>query len=151
MIGLNNWDIYNTRDNTWITNEQQTNNKRITTTNKEYKEKKENKTRNNTTIVVEQAQESYGNSDINKTLTYISKAVWCTTFKESQAQQRIYWKHLFNLWKNIWIEEFNNRLKEILSDPFKAKNCNKLAYLYGELKSYIHSPVVEPQRRWLEV
>lgn len=43
MLGLNNWETYNTRDNTWITNEQQTSNKRITTTNKEYKEKKEYK------------------------------------------------------------------------------------------------------------
>lgn len=50
MIGLNNWDIYNTRDNTWITNEQQTDNKRITTTNKEYKEKKENKTETDTNV-----------------------------------------------------------------------------------------------------
>lgn len=42
-LALNNWGSYNTRDNTWITNEQQTNNKRITTTNKNNKEYKENK------------------------------------------------------------------------------------------------------------
>lgn len=109
-------------------------------------------TRNNTTIVVEQAQvdkKEYWNEDINKTLAYISKAVWCTTFKESQAQQRIYWRHLFNLWKQIWLEEFNFRLKEILSDQFKAKNCNKLSYLYWELKSFIHSPVIETSKHWV--
>lgn len=89
----------------------------------------------------------YWDKDINKTLAYISKLVWCTTFKESQKQQRIYWKHLFTLWKEIWVDEFNFRLKEILSDPFKSKNCNKLAYLYWEIKSFIHSPVVEPEIR----
>lgn len=30
------------------------------------------------------------------------------------------------------------RLKCILEDPFKRKNCNSLRYLYGELKSFIH-------------
>jgi len=92
-------------------------------------------------------KKEYWDTDINKTLSYMSKAVWCTTFKESQAQQRIYWKHLFNLWKEIWLEEFNFRLETILSDQFKAKNCNKLAYLYWELKSFIHSPVVKMKEK----
>lgn len=92
-------------------------------------------------------KKEYWDTDINKTLSYMSKAVWCTTFKESQAQQRIYWKHLFNLWKEIWLEEFNFRLESILSDQFKAKNCNKLAYLYWELKSFIHSPVIKPKEK----
>jgi len=41
ILGLNNWETYNTPNNQRITNKQQTNNKRITTANKEYNEKKE--------------------------------------------------------------------------------------------------------------
>jgi hypothetical protein len=29
-------------------------------------------------------------------------------------------------------------LKGVLSDSFKKKNCNSIAYLYRELKSFIH-------------
>jgi hypothetical protein len=46
ILGLNNWETYNTPDNKRTTNEQQTNNKRITTTNKENKENKEYKENN---------------------------------------------------------------------------------------------------------
>ncbi len=96
-------------------------------------------------IEIEKEIKEYWDQDINKTISYLSKMVWCTTFRETQKQQRIYWKHLFNLWKQLWADEFNFRLKEILSDHFKAKNCNKLAYLYWEIKSYIHSPIIEPK------
>lgn len=113
-------------------------------------------TRNNTTIVV--IDESmfpekieYWDKDINKTLSYISKVVWCTTFKESQQMQRRYWKFMFDLGKKIGLDEFNYRLKNILEDPFKAKNSNKLAYLYWEIKSYIHSPVVEEKKKQIKV
>jgi len=57
MLGLNNWETYNTQDNKRITNEQQTDNKRITTTNKEYKEKKEYKENNTDTVVATQPNE----------------------------------------------------------------------------------------------
>lgn len=55
----------------------------------------------------------------------------------------MYGKHFLNLGKNIGKEEFTNRLKIILQDPFKAKNSNKLAYLYKEIKSFIHSPIIK--------
>jgi hypothetical protein len=76
---------------------------------------------------------------------YLRKAVWVTQFKDSK--ERWYVSHCYNLLKKIGRNEFEMRLKWILSDSFKAKNCNKLAYLYGELKSYIHSPIIEPEQK----
>lgn len=93
--------------------------------------------------------EEFWKEEINMMQKFLRQAVGVTEFKDSK--ERWYVTHCYNLMKKIGKEDFQNRLQEILSDPFKAKNCNKLAYLYWEMKSYIHSPVVEPQRRWLEV
>lgn len=87
MIGLNNWDIYNTRDNTWITNEQQTDNKRITTTNKEYKEYKENN------IVATQLNE-YQESILflkNQTLDNIEIPEYAQDYKNDWIAFIAYW------------------------------------------------------------
>jgi len=94
---------------------------------------------------VEIAKETYWKEELNLMQWYLRQAVWVTQFKDSK--ERWYVQHCYNLMKKIGKDEFNLRLKEILSDQFKAKNCNKLAYLYGELKSFIHSPVVEPTRK----
>ena len=104
---------------------------------------KEIKEKNNTTAkaVAEQAQE-FWNKEINDILKALKTSVGCDTFAESEKQQRMYGKHFLNLGKNIGKEEFTNRLKIILQDNFKAKNCNKLAYLYKEIKSFIHSPII---------
>lgn len=85
----------------------------------------------------------YGKAEINDTLDFLKKIIWVSDFKESQKMQRIFWKHIFNLWQKIWKEDFVFRLKNILKDSFKAKNCNSLKYLYSELKAFIHSPLVE--------
>ncbi len=84
-----------------------------------------------------------GNPEINQMQGFLRQAVWVTQFKDSK--ERWYVAHCLNLMKKIWEEEFKTRLKSILSDPFKAKNSNKLAYLYWELKAYIHSPIIQTQ------
>lgn len=80
---------------------------------------------------------AYWNQDISKMLDSLSKSVWCHTFKETEKIQRGYWNHILTLLWKIGKEEFMERLKWILSDPFKRKNSNSIKYLYGELKSYI--------------
>jgi hypothetical protein len=90
---------------------------------------------------MEVVKETFWKEEINLMQAFLRQAVWVTQFKDSK--ERWYVQHCYNLLKKIWREEFETRLKEILSDQFKAKNCNKLAYLYWELKSYIHSPVIE--------
>lgn len=65
--------------------------------------------------------------------------------------QRRYAKHLLDLGKRIGLEQFSERLKSVLSDDFKAKNCNKLAYLYGEIKAFAHSPVVPQEPKGIRI
>jgi hypothetical protein len=158
-LALNNWESYNTQDNKRTTNEQQTNNKRITTTNKEYNEYNDNNENIDTyipkgiweqaldaidkNIVPEEEKKQYWNPDINKTLAFLTKHIWCDTFAESQKLQRQYAKHILNLWKEIGSEEMKYRLDKILEDKFKAKNSNKIVFIYKELKSFIHAPETE--------
>lgn len=103
---------------------------------------------NNNTLRAEQSSEivTYGNLEINNLLTALKNSVGGSDFKESRQMQGRYAKYLLNLGKKIGKEEFSNRLREILQDDFKAKNCNKIAYLYGEMKSFIHSPIVGPKK-----
>lgn len=91
--------------------------------------------------------EIFWNEEINNILAFLKKIIWVSDFKESQKMQRIYWKNILNLWKKIWKEDFQFRLKNILEDGFKAKNCNSLGFLYKELKAFIHSPVVPVEQK----
>ncbi len=84
----------------------------------------------------------YWDTEINAVLTLLYRWIWIDDFKESKKWQRIYWKHFVNFIKTKWKEEFIKRLKLILDDDFKVKNCNSIKYLYWELKSFIHSPIV---------
>lgn len=76
-------------------------------------------------------------------LALLRKSVGVSTFSESEQVQRNLAKHMMSLGEKIGRDEFLHRLKSILSDPFKLKNSNKINYLYREIKSFIHSPVVE--------
>jgi hypothetical protein len=84
----------------------------------------------------------YWDAEINAVLTLLYRWIWIDDFKESKKWQRIYWKHFVNFIKTKWKEEFIKRLKLILDDDFKVKNSNSIKYLYWELKSFIHSPIV---------
>lgn len=84
----------------------------------------------------------YWDKEINYVLNLLYKWVWIDDFKESKKWQRVYWKHFVNFIKKRWKEEFIKRLKIILEDDFKVKNCNSIKYLYWEIKSFIHSPLV---------
>lgn len=86
---------------------------------------------------------TYWNEDINKILLFLKQTVWIDDFKEPSRLQRMYWKHMLNLWKRIWKDEYLSRVKSILEDWFKLKNSNSIAYLYKEIKSFIHSPIVD--------
>ena len=148
IVKLLNWDAYN-----WI--ETQTESKKNTRRTREetkqewkqWEEWKEDISKDiwSTDLALESEKE-YWNTEINQILLLLRQTVWCDDFTESQQWQRRYWKHFLNLWSKIWNDEFWKRLQWILSDKFKYKNCNSLKYLYDQMKSYIHSPVVEA--RW---
>lgn len=94
-------------------------------------------------LVVSEENKEYWNKDINDILQKLKVSIWLSDFKEDSKWQRRYAKNILSLKNKIWEQEFWIRLKETLEDWFKAKNCNKIAYVYGELKSFIHSPIVE--------
>jgi len=118
----------------------------------QYSEVKESIVKDNKDIIINNTEQSsevstevikYWNEEINNTLEFLCKAVWIDEFKESKQWQRNYWKHFVGYKNKIWWEDFLFRLKWVLSDDFKQKNCNSIKYLYNEMKAYIHSPVVE--------
>jgi len=102
-----------------------------------------NTTQDNNSKELEQSSENYWDTEINQVLQILHKAVWIDQFKENQQRQRIYGKHLVGFIKKHSKEEFIKRLKWILENDFKASNCNSIKYLYWEIKSFIHSPIIE--------
>lgn len=79
---------------------------------------------------------TFGNEDINKTLLAIRLKVKVDDFKESKKKQRIWGQNLFNLMQKITPAEFSRRLDLFLADDFKAQHCNKLEYIFNEMKSF---------------
>ena len=96
------------------------------------------------------ADEEYWNPEINNMLSFLKKIIWVSDFKESKKMQRIMGKNILNLWKKIWKEEFQIRMKNILENDFKAQNCNSLSFLFKELKAFIHSPILSKQQKSFE-
>ena len=91
----------------------------------------------------EKSKNKFWDTEINSILTLLQKAVWIDEFKETKEWQRRYSKNFVSFIKKHWKEEFLWRLKWVLENSFKAWNCNSIKYLYWEIKSFIHSPVVD--------
>lgn len=89
----------------------------------------------------------FGNEEINKVLKLLEESVGLDQFKETQKMQRRYGLHFFSLLEKIGKDKFQERLELILANDFKQKNCNSLEYLYGEMKSFIHSPKVKTKSK----
>lgn len=84
-----------------------------------------------------QNSEAYGNKDINNMLTVLKLKIGIECFADAQKWARIYAKHCFNLMNKIGPEEFSRRLDVILEDKFKHNNCNKIKYVYEQVKGFI--------------
>jgi len=140
LYKLNNYNEYNvdnSQDNSQATVKQQSSNSQATTTKNDKNDK--NNIYNiyiKSPTEIEQAQEVFGNVEINKTLEALKNKIGIDDFADSQKWQRIYGKHCFNLLGRLGQEEFVRRLDIILSDSFKRKNCNKIRYIYEQLKGF---------------
>lgn len=97
-LALNNWESYNTRDNTQITNEQQTDNKRTTTTNKNNKEYKENK-EYNTEIVVAQPNEYELSISYLKNIENEQIPEYAEEYRDEWIKFCYYWSEKWKTWK----------------------------------------------------
>lgn len=86
------------------------------------------------------ARKSYGNESINAVLVALKEAVGIEAFVDSSIERNM-GKHLVDLIGKIGEEEFRRRLDILLTDSFHHKNCNKIKYIYNQIKGFI-----EPKR-----
>ena len=146
VIRVLNWGKYQTDQCTNQASNQCTTNVRPMYDQWQYK--KEKKEKNNISKDIEtKVSDVYWNEEINSVLHFLCKSVWVDQFKETQKWQRIYVKHIISYTEKIGKEDFIFRLKWVLQDEFKAKNCNSIKYLYNEIKAYIHSPLIQQDQK----
>lgn len=85
---------------------------------------------------IEQAQVQYGNKEINEMLLALKNKIGISAFVDRNIERQI-GKHCVNLLGQLGKEEFVRRLDILLKDPFHHKNCNKIKYVYNQLKGWI--------------
>lgn len=79
----------------------------------------------------------YGNVEINEMIEYLKTSVGVDDFADVGNWTRIFAKHCLNLKSKLEPGEFEKRLNHILEDNFKRKNCNKIKYIYYQIKGYM--------------
>ncbi len=84
-----------------------------------------------------QSPTSYGNEEINKMLIALKTKIGIEDFADAQKWARIYAKNCLRLVDKIGPKEFSKRLEAILDDSFKRKNCNKIRYVYEQIKGFM--------------
>jgi hypothetical protein len=88
--------------------------------------------------IKEQAPKAqYGNKEINLMLEALKGKIGIDDFADSQKWARIYGKHCIRLMDEIGKDEFVRRLEALLADSFHSKNCNKIKYVYNNIKGFI--------------
>lgn len=83
-----------------------------------------------------QEVETYGKEEINQLLFAMKKEIGITDFADSRIERFIA-RHLLTLGRKIGKQEFSRRFKSVITDSFKRKNCNRIRYIYNEMKSFI--------------
>ena len=82
----------------------------------------------------------YGNKEINKMLEALKGRIGIDDFADSRIERNMA-KHCVGLIKKISGAEFKRRLDSLLDDPFTAKNCNKIKFVYNNIKGFIEPKV----------
>lgn len=91
---------------------------------------------NKSTIVDSDKSVQYGNEDINKMLIALKGKIGIQSFVDSTIERMIA-KHCVDLMAKIGKDEFIYRLEALLKDSFHQKNCNKIKYVYNNIKGFI--------------
>lgn len=86
------------------------------------------------------------NAEIQNLLIALKNKIGISEFADCRKWERIYARNLLLLLKNLGKDEFVRRLDLILSDPFKHKNCNKIRFVYEQIKGFI-----EPKATFLNI
>jgi hypothetical protein len=132
IITINNYDCHqqNTSEPTsQATNKQPANQPQ--TRSKEDK-KKENISKD---ISAEAGVETKKRKDIDSMLIALKQTIGIEAFVDSRIERNMA-KHCLGLLEKIGREEFKFRLASILDDDFLAKNCNKIKFVYNNIKGF---------------
>lgn len=141
LITINNYDEYQETEQQTIQQTIQQKDIRRNTNNNDNNEKNVKKETISKDIVEATPQPTYGNEDINNILTALKGKIGIESFVESSKWTRIYAKHCLALIKKISAAEFARRLDLLLDDPFTAKNCNKIKFVYNNIKGFIEPKI----------
>lgn len=80
------------------------------------------------------------NKDIDLMLTALKQTINIEAFVDSAIERNMA-KHCLSLIEKIGSEEFKRRLEGLLEDDFQSKNCNKIRYVYNNIKGW-KDPVI---------
>lgn len=89
---------------------------------------------------IQTEQIEYGNKDINLMLKALKQRSGIAAFVDSDIERNMA-RHCLNLLKKIGKDEFVRRYDFLLGDPFTRKNCNKIKFIYRNIKGYIEPQV----------
>lgn len=81
-------------------------------------------------------KKEYGKKEINEMILALKGKIGIQAFVDSAIERNIA-KHCVNLMAKIGKDEFVYRLDFLLLDNFHAKNCNKILYVYNNIKGFI--------------
>lgn len=86
------------------------------------------------------AKREFGNLEINEMLIALKNRIGISAFVDSRIERNIA-KHCVGLLQRIGKDEFVRRLDIILEDTFHHKNCNKILYVYNQIKGFIEPKI----------
>jgi len=87
------------------------------------------------TIKDNKVLETKRRQDVDQLLDVLKNTIGISAFVDSSLE-RMFARHIINLIQKIGLEEFKYRLRSILDDEFLAKNCNKIKFLYNNIKGF---------------
>jgi len=102
----------------------------------EIKEIKNNNKLSNDNSAALPQKVQYGDKQINAMLDALKRTIGIDAFVDSRIE-RMMARHCLNLMQKIGKDEFKYRLQYLLNDEFTAKNCNKIKFIYNNIKGFI--------------
>lgn len=91
---------------------------------------------------VEVEKKDSRNKKINEMLISLKGRIGIGAFADSGIERNMA-KHCWSIYNQLGKEEFLRRLDFLLHDEFHHKNCNKIKYVYNQIKGFIEPKAKE--------